>query len=68
MGGDESSWGQGQAWLPLWKSPPHPPLHRGAGADTPSLDKCMLVVLFFTHRVRNTEVGGGHPEVRVDLS
>lgn len=35
MGGEENSWGQGQAWLPLWKSPPHPPLHRGAEADSP---------------------------------
>lgn len=54
MGGDESS------WLPLWKSPPHPPLQRGQEADTTSLHKRMLVPFN-----AQGEVGGGHPEVRV---
>lgn len=66
MGGDENSWGQGQAWLPLWKSPPHPPLHRGAEADSPLPAQMYACCPFFTPRVRKAEVGRGHPEVKVD--
>lgn len=33
--GDVSSWGRGQAWLPLWKSPTPAPLHSRAGGRHP---------------------------------
>lgn len=66
MGGDENSWGQGQAWLPLWKSPPHPPLHRGAEGDSPLPAQMYACCPFFMPRVRKAEVGCGNPEVKVD--
>lgn len=48
-GGDVSSWGPGQAWLPLWKSPTPTPCAAGQGADGPSTAETGHTFVLFTH-------------------